>query len=93
MITITFARIYPENTGENKIIVDKATFTDPNRANQFALYEKKKAERLKISYFIGIEEGEATRCYFQLYPQEIKIIKEFGRADIKKFEEHLPQSN
>lgn len=91
MITLTFAEVYETNKKGNRIFVDKASFTDANRAHDFIRLFKASKNRNKFSYFIGIhdEQNETLRSIFSLLPDQLKVLKEEAREDIKMFIETM----
>ncbi len=85
MTVLTFAAIYPQNTKGNRIVIDKAQFTDPNRANDLVFYAIQKAKKLKRSYFIGIEDGDEINLKMNVLKDEHDIILSEGRETLLKF--------
>ena len=85
MTTLTFVEIYPQNNKGNRLIIDKAEFTDGNRALDCVFYYIQHHKKLKKSYFVGIEWDEKTDARFSLLRDEYDVIQEEGRQEVKKF--------
>lgn len=75
------ARFYPENSKGNRIIIDKAEFSDPNMAKDVFYFLQKREDKAKRGYFLGLMMNDKPFFKTSFNTEEKKVFDEEVRED------------